>query len=86
MGSEPIDLVTLAYNKSLKTILEDRKIQVRIIDRIEEGNQPISASYVRKLLKEDKAEEAYKLLPRSTIEFLESEDGKKVIEKIKAVK
>lgn len=86
LGSEPIDLVTLAYNKSLKTILEDRKIQVRIIDRIEEGNQPISASYVRKLLKEDKAEEAYKLLPRSTIEFLESEDGKKIIEKIKAVK
>ena len=85
LGSEPIDVVTLAYNKSLKEILEDRDIEVKIVDRKEEANEPISASYVRKLLKEDKVEDAYKLLPKSTIEFLNSKEGMQIIDKIKTV-
>lgn len=83
LGSEPKDEVTLAYNKSLKAILDEKDIGIKIIQRIEEGNMPISASYVRYLIKENRMEEAYEILPKSTIEFLNSEDGIDVINKIR---
>ncbi len=83
LGSEPKDIVTNTYNNSLKGILEANGIEVKIITRIESNGNPISASYVRQLLKEKKFEEAYKLLPNSTIEFLKSDKGKKIINEIK---
>lgn len=84
LGSEPKDLVTLQYNTSLADILEKSNIYVKIIERIESEGQPISASRVRQLLKEDKYEEAYEILPNSTIEYLKSPQGKQIIEKIKS--
>lgn len=84
LGSEPLDVITNAYNSSLEQILTYSGIEVRIIPRIESGENPISASFVRQLLKEDRYEEAYKLLPESTIEFLKSEEGSGVINKIKS--
>lgn len=83
LGSEPKDLVTLAYNKALKEILEEREVKVEIIPRVEQDNKPISASYVRGLLKDDKLEKAYSILPQSTIEFLKSDLGIDVINRIK---
>lgn len=82
LGSEPKDIVTNAYNSSLKEILKTNGIDVKIIPRIESKGNPISASYVRQLLKEGKTEEAHKLLPKSTINFLNSEKGKEIIKKI----
>lgn len=84
LGSEPKDIVTLAYNESLKEILENEDIDVKIITRIESDNRPISASYVRALLKTGKIDNAYMLLPNSTIEFLKSELGIDVINRIKS--
>ncbi len=81
-GSEPTDLVTLAYNNSMKEILGSRGIEVEIIERKILGDNVISASRVRKLIKEDKIDEAFKYLPNSTIEFLKSDDGKKIVERI----
>lgn len=86
LGSEPKDLVTLQYNNSLQEILQERNIGVKIVERKEHENKPISASYVRSLLKEDKIIEAFELLPQSTIEFLKTENGKDVINKIKKTK
>ena len=83
LGSEPKDIVTNTYNNSLKGILEDNGIEVKIITRVESNGNPISASYVRQLLKKERFEEAYKLLPNSTIEFLKSDKGKKIINEIK---
>jgi [citrate (pro-3S)-lyase] ligase len=83
LGSEPKDVVTLAYNNSLKRILEEREIEVKIISRIEKNEKPISASFVRQLIKEDNIQEAYEILPISTIEFLNSHEGKAIISKIK---
>ncbi len=82
LGSEPKDIVTSQYNESLKKILEGYNISVKIVTRIESNNDPISASYVRQLIKEDRIDEAYKLLPSSTIDFLESDLGIKVINTI----
>lgn len=83
LGSEPKDPVTLAYNNSLEKILEKENIKVNIIERKKLDDKIISASLVRKLLKDGDIEEAYKYLPESTIEYLQSEKGLKTIEKIR---
>ena len=49
------------YNKTLKTILEDKLV---LVDRIGLDNQIISASHVRKLLHEGNIEEALKYIPQ----------------------
>lgn len=82
LGSEPKDVVTLAYNNTLKTILEQRNIKVRIVPRIGLNNKVISASYVRELLKKGNIQEAFNYLPVSTIDYLESESGQKIISKL----
>lgn len=83
LGSEPKDMVTLAYNNTLKAILEERNIRVEIISRLLLNDKVISASYVRELLKASEYEEAYKYLPKRTIQYLKSEKGKEVILKLK---
>lgn len=83
LGTEPKDIVTLAYNKSLKDILEVENIEIKIIPRIKFDDNPISASIVRQLLKEDNLDDAYKLLPTSTIDFLNTDLGLQVINNIK---
>jgi [citrate (pro-3S)-lyase] ligase len=81
-GEEPIDIVTLNYNNTLKRILEDSSINVEIIRRKQLDNTIISASYVRNLIKVDKIEEAYKFLPNATIKYLQSNNGQIVVKKI----
>ncbi|MGN9165270.1 adenylyltransferase/cytidyltransferase family protein [Tissierellaceae bacterium HCP3S3_D8] len=82
LGSEPKDMVTLAYNKSLKEILEKRDIEVKIIPRMSLKDEIVSASYVRQLLKEGKMKEAFNFLPNSTIEYLKSDRGQKIISRL----
>ena len=81
-GEEPNDIVTLNYNKTLKNILEDSGMIVDIIKRKQLDKTIISASKVRKLIRENNMKEAYKFLPKSTIEYLESSPGERVIKKI----
>lgn len=81
-GSEPTDEVTLAYNQAMKEILTSRNIEIKIIERRKLKNNIISASRVRKLIKEDKLEEAFQYLPPSSIEFLKTHKGKEIIRKI----
>ena len=78
-GEEPIDIVTLNYNNTLKSILEDNGINVEIIKRKQLDNTIISASYVRDLIKMNRIEEAYKFLPKATIKYLKSDDGQIVV-------
>lgn len=82
LGSEPKDPVTLAYNETLKEILEKEDVRVSIMERKKIGDQVISASLVRGLIKEANLQEAYKYLPDTTIEYLRSQKGQKIIDKI----
>lgn len=86
LGEEPIDIVTREYNENLKNILEKYGIEVEIIERKTANDNVISASRVRKLLTDGDEEKAYELIPKSTKKFLESEKGKKTIEKLKSMK
>lgn len=83
LGTEPIDLVTQAYNKNIEDILKTFGVDVRVIDRKKMDSEVISASHIRQLLKSGKKEIAYKYLPDSTIKFLKSEKGKEIVKKLK---
>lgn len=60
VGEEPIDMVTRQYNKEMKKILPIYNIKVTEIPRLSIENVVVSASRVRKLIKE-KSGQMFKL-------------------------
>lgn len=84
VGEEPFSKVTGIYNEIMSEELPQVGIKCVIIPRKEENGEPISASQVRKLLKENRLEEVRPLVPRTTFDYLLSSVGQRVIEKLKA--
>lgn len=82
VGDEPIDLLTAKYNEKLLKSARSSRLELEQIKRLKKADDFISASKVRKLIKEGRTEESFVMLPKSTIEYLKSDKGKKVIEKI----
>lgn len=66
VGNEPNDLVTRAYNDAMKRILPVKGIEVIEIMRMNNENECISASLVRKYFESDEIEKAWELLPDTT--------------------
>ncbi|MEG1254478.1 [citrate (pro-3S)-lyase] ligase [Clostridium sp.] len=84
VGSEPYCKVTNTYNETLQEILPKYGVEVEVIERCEFMDEAISASRVRDLLKEGNLEATRKLVPDTTFEFLNSEAGAEIIEKLKS--
>lgn len=85
VGVEPYCQVTRAYNESLEEILKNYHVEVEVIERKKDETEVISASKVRSSIRVNKGlnrEELAKLLPKVTLEYLESEEGQKIVEKI----
>ena len=82
VGSEPLSKTTNMYNSVLRDVLGEEGIEVVEAARTEAEGRVISASYVRSYIREGRLEEAFKLLPETTIEFLRSDRGKEIIKKI----
>ena len=70
VGSEPIDKLTCRYNELMKEILPKNNINVVEIKRLENSNEAISASLVRKYLKEENLQKAKDFVPTSTLPYL----------------
>ncbi len=70
VGSEPLSPLTDRYNTLLQEHLPKHGIEVSVLPRIESGDRPISASEVRRLIKQNEFDTAAKLLPATTIEYL----------------
>jgi [citrate (pro-3S)-lyase] ligase len=83
VGTEPYDKVTNAYNEALRDVLSQYGIDLRLVQRKKQGTYEISASTVRKLIKEDNFEELKFILPKTSLEFLSTTRGNEIIEKIK---
>lgn len=83
VGTEPYCNVTNTYNETLAEVLPKYGVELKLIERTSLGEAAISASSVRRLLGEDKMDEVKNLIPQSTFEFLNSEEGKVIIEKLK---
>lgn len=83
VGEEPYCAITNAYNETLKEVLTQYGVELKIIDRKKSSEEIISASKVRNLIKSGNIEELKGFLPKVTMEFLNTDTGKEIMEKIK---
>lgn len=83
IGTEPYSKTTNVYNEILKKDLVNYNITVEEKDRFKIGNEIVSASKVRNLISIGQLEDSYIYLPEETIDFLKSDNGKKIIDEIK---
>lgn len=74
-GEEPLDNVTRQYNAQMKMILPRYGIDFEIIPRKEINGEVVSASRVRRLLKEKNFAEIEKIVPKTTLEYLKDKFG-----------
>ena len=85
VGEEPTSLVTGIYNQLMEKKLPENGIKCievpRKIDK--DGKEVISASEVRKEIKEGNIEKIKNMVPECTYKFFMSEEGKDVINRIK---
>lgn len=80
VGEEPYSPMTSTYNLTMKQYLNG---ELHIIKRKSIGDVPISASTVRKLLKQKPVESVEKYVPKATLRFLRSPQGEAIIQEIK---
>jgi [citrate (pro-3S)-lyase] ligase len=83
VGEEPTSQVTGIYNQIMKEKLPEYGIDCIEIPRLTQGKEVISASKIRRAIKEDRWDVLTKLAPEATKDFLRSEAAKPVIEKIR---
>ena len=83
VGEEPNSEVTGIYNHVMATKLPENGIECHIIPRKEVDGSVISASTVRNTLKENQMELLKTLVPKTTLEYFQSEEAQPVIEKIR---
>lgn len=75
LGTEPYCRVTSEYNKKIKEIYKNTNIEVCEIKRKEIDNIPVSASYIRSLLKNKQFNDIKKLVPQATYNYLKMFTG-----------
>jgi [citrate (pro-3S)-lyase] ligase len=83
VGEEPYCEVTKKYNKTMIETFKDFNLKVEVIPRKTSDDLAISASQVRSLLKDENLNAVEKLVPKSTFDYLISEKGKEITERIK---
>ncbi len=83
IGEEPYCKTTNLYNETMKNLLPEAGVEVIVVERKKLEDKAISASTVREALSKDDRESLKKLVPQTTYEFFHTEEGKKIIEKIK---
>ncbi|RUA11188.1 MAG: [citrate (pro-3S)-lyase] ligase [Flavobacteriia bacterium] len=85
IGTENYCHTTSAYNRAMNRILPKKNIEVHEIERIsaDTSDNFVSASKVRKAIKEDQLESVLDFLPPITKDFLLSDDSLEIRQKIK---
>lgn len=83
VGEEPYCNVTNSYNVRLKEILPKYGVELIEIERKKYADEFISASRVRELIENSKMVEVEKIVSEATWKFLNSYDGRNIIEKVK---
>ncbi len=78
VGTEPNDPVTAAYNEQMKRFLPGMGVEVREIARMETDGGPVSASVVRRLMREGDLRAIENLVPPTTLEYVKRkmQDGR----------
>jgi Citrate lyase synthetase len=76
VGQEPFDPITRQYNQTMRDILPCYGIQFVEFPRFEVSDIPVSASYIRNLLKDRNWKEIARMVPESTMSFLKEKFDK----------
>ena len=74
VGSEPLSPVTNQYNEALLRHLPEKGVEVRLLQRVENAEGPISASAVRALLHTNQPELLKTLVPETTFAYLKEKE------------
>lgn len=83
VGTEPFCPITAKYNEMMKKVLPDRGVEVVEIERLNDPTgTAVSASRVRKAIIANDFEALKKMLPSVTWDYLSSERGRTVVEKL----
>ncbi|WP_078123155.1 hypothetical protein [Candidatus Phytoplasma citri] len=77
VGEEPFSYTTNLYNTIMKEILFKSSIELVILPRLIEDFKPISATQVRKLFIQGNFKDMKKLVPITTLKFLQKLNYKK---------
>lgn len=84
VGEEPLSPATALYNRAMQEALPSHGVRLHIIQRKTDGGpSPISATRVRALLREGADEALRSLVPRTTYDFLMSEQGRQIARKLR---
>jgi [citrate (pro-3S)-lyase] ligase len=84
VGEEPFCATTRQYNEMLEQVLKEHGLGFEVIERRKDlEGLAISASRVRALLKSGDLGALRDILPETTSDFLESDEARPIIEKIK---
>ena len=86
VGEEPASRVTASYNRIMSARLPELGVACRVIPRLEQNGQVISASTVRQLIHDGALAEALTLLPPDSAQFFRSPEAEPVIRAIQAEK
>ena len=86
VGEEPASVVTGIYNQIMSKELPAQGITCTIVPRKCADGQIISASTVRQLLKDNQFLTLEKLVPKTTMNYFQSQEAVEVIQKIQAEK
>jgi [citrate (pro-3S)-lyase] ligase len=81
LGEEPYSFNTNKYNETLVNYLNGH---IEIVKRKEHLNKPISASLVRQLIKSEHLNRIREYVPQATMNYFETEKGKKTIKRIQS--
>ena len=83
VGEEPYCPVTRAYNAALADVLPGYGIELVVMPRVTEGAAAISASTVREALRQNDWATVRRLVPDTTLAYLESPAAAPVLNRIK---
>lgn len=85
IGEEPESVTTGIYNKIMTSYLPEYGVSCHVIERLQEKEslRPISASNVRKAIKNGDKSLLERLVPKTTSDFFISEEAYPVIERIR---
>ena len=84
IGTEPYCRTTRRYGEAMRRILPDYGIETVQLERLQAGEEAVSAWRVREALRREAYEELRRLVPKSTLDFLLSAAAGEIREKLKS--
>lgn len=84
VGEEPYCPVTRLYNEAMAELLPPAGVRFVVVPRLALGGEAVSASRVRAILHDGGAvDDVAELVPPATLRFLRSDEGGRVVERIR---